>query len=532
MELLSKNPNFYLIVDIVYNNSKENNSTENRNPSIEINDGINSTIIVTPILNSGEKIADIIVDGDKKSLYAPDISIFNVALNGITNAPLTDGTAIIQGTDKRLATSKAMVDYVKSQIPTDYITSETVNSYIQSQIPKDYITSNQMNTYVQSQIPKDYITSKAMADYVKTQIPTDYITSEVMTDYVQSQTKKDGPKDYMLPVLDAAITRVRECMDEPCLVFPLVTDMHKDCKNIPQNFDKLIENLKYISNKIKMDMILNLGDSTDGDFDNQSIAISKNDEIIARFQEIGLPYFNAIGNHDSNRYKKDANGEQDKFSLSLTEMYRSFSSYTKDVIYNKDANYTEYYKDFNNLGIRFIVLNSCYNMESSAGEHYRYCYSDSTAEWLETKALNTNNLVIIANHISPYKEQNWDGSAEEKGQAVGQAVHNAEKVRPKLQNFDGTIIMLCGHSHADYSFNDPILSITTCCQKCDKSSTKHISYSHITSPDLNSYDREEGTYTEECFDIVVVRPISGKINFIRCGAGYDREFSFTPHDII
>ena len=92
----------------------------------------------------------------------------------------------------------------------------------------------------------------------------------------------------------------------------------------------------------------------------------------------------------------------------------------------------------------------------------------------------------------------------------------------------GTLIQLCGNSHADYSFSDPWLTVFSTCAKFYQADVTTEEFTMITGYDgeLVSPARTLGTITEDSWSLVVVRPQARKINFIRFGAGADREFSF------
>jgi hypothetical protein len=183
-------------------------------------------------------------------------------------------------------------------------------------------------------------------------------------------------------------------------------------------------------------------------------------------------------------------------------------------VFNPDTNGTDYYKDFNEFGVRLVVLNADYLNA--------YAYHSSTAAWLENVALDTDKIILLAEHLSSIPTQNWNNGSPT----------NKDGITAALQSFvnnGGTVIQLCGHSHADYSFDTPWLCVFSNCQKLEKADLSGSGYQAITGYDdygLVAPDRTAGTATEDSWSVVVLRLNSRKINFVRFGAGNDREYSF------
>ena len=312
--------------------------------------------------------------------------------------------------------------------------------------------------------------------------------------------------DYYKVEADDTISKTKNLQTEPCLVFPLVTDIHYKSAGIAQTFDAFINNAKYVLENVKADFILNLGDNTDGDHGDGSLTIERADYMLKKLITLGVPVYQSIGNHDTNY---ESNGTL----LTIGQTYRAYISGTKDVVFNSLTNGTDYYKDFNDVGIRLVVVNSNYLNE--------YIFSADTVTWLDD-ALDTNNIVIFATHVSPVNTQNYNTqSCDNKAGIIG-----------KLQDFidgGGTLIQLTGHSHIDVSFASPWLAIASCCQKHEQADITKAGYVAITGYDslgMVSPTRGIDTASADCWSMVIVRPIARKINLVRFGAGNDREYSF------
>ena len=332
---------------------------------------------------------------------------------------------------------------------------------------------------------------------------TDITPSEAVniTAYVAG-AKSDIQQIYNTEMV-LTIASARAAISEPSLVFPLITDIHYQSLNAYA--DDSISNIKKFVESVRCDFVLNLGDDHDGNM-AQDTTLALAYHMRDRFAEIDLPYFHAVGNHDLNGYSSTVRFDSG-------QIFSAYLSNTKGVHYSMAAGEKDYYVDFDELGIRLIVLDSNHNAT--------YTFSENTGSWLAETALDTNYIVIVASHMSPINSQNWSNHG----------MANSAGVITALQDFvtnGGTVIQFCGHSHADYAYSTPWLGIFSNCQKFEQSDATDSGYSRIVA-NADYFDcppREEGTATEDCWSVVVVKPISRTVDIIRFGAGNDRSFTF------
>lgn len=316
----------------------------------------------------------------------------------------------------------------------------------------------------------------------------------------------DSPKEIFESEILDTISKVQSLQTEPCLVFPKITDIHyAPTSSVLQNFDDTIKILKRIVDSVHCDFVLNLGDNINGS-SNQATMLSDARYVLNAFRSIGIPYVFCLGNHDTNY------DPSPKFNIEQT--YGAFYSATpKNVKINKNSNGTDFYIDYNDLGIRIVSLN---------GNYLNSLFiDDASANWFNSVALDTDNIVLLCVHESPINTQNW----------AAKTVYNGEWLKNKINLFienGGTIIQLFGHSHADYAFTTPWLSIASTCCKFEQADITTTQYQAIIGYDgqIVAPTRTQGDVTEQAFDIVVIRPISRKINLVRFGSGSDREFTY------
>jgi hypothetical protein len=186
---------------------------------------------------------------------------------------------------------------------------------------------------------------------------------------------------------------------------------------------------------------------------------------------------------------------------------------THGVCFDMTSGEKNYYKDFDELGIRVVVLNANHNRQ--------YAYSERTSIWLSEVALNTNNIVVLLEHLSSINTQNWNAQALIYGGDI-------TSVLTAFVNNGGTLIQFCGHSHADYHFITPWLTIFSCCQKTSHEDTSSGNFTKITGYEgsIVSPERTLGTVSEDCWTVVIIKPLSRTVECIRFGAGNDRSFTY------
>ncbi len=304
--------------------------------------------------------------------------------------------------------------------------------------------------------------------------------------------------------IDTTVAAVRELQTEPCIVFPLVTDIHYGVSEDGDNYmfkHLTIENLRAVLSQIRADFTVNLGDVTNGDSANtEEYAATVNN----LFRSLDVPYILAIGNHDDNRYRSGYTFDDEK----MYAYYTAFNDNT--VVFNENTNGRDYYIDIANYNVRFVVLDS-----NTDGD---YGFNDATVTWFENVALDTaaDCQVVVFVHESPIASQNYNNSSLDNGGDIADAIE-------AYQTGGKSIIQLYGHSHADVAFTSPYLSIGSNCNKFENTNgDPNLWPEGATKP-----SRVWGAVSEDCWDMVVLRPLSKKIDFVRFGAGNDRSYTYT-----
>ena len=315
-------------------------------------------------------------------------------------------------------------------------------------------------------------------------------------------------KSYFKDEIEVTRASIKELMTEPCLIFPMLSDIHYGISSEkPYLIDDCTNNILELSKHFNFDFIACLGDIVQGN-KPQEVTEEQIEYVIAQFNKIDAPLYVAIGNHDENRDYKPV--------FTHTQLYQNYLSHIKNVFFDNSPVMcnTNYYKDFDDLKLRCIFLN--------ANTNGSYGYSSDTCDWFDSVVEESPYRFIVFTHISPIPSQNLGASY---GTDSG-----STRIRNTCAESDKFIIMFSGHNHYDHFMVEPFMSFTMNCQKFENSNPNPSTWPEGAV----KQKRTVGTATEDCFDIVVIRPGSKKINLVRFGAGEDQEFDFdmTPEDLL
>lgn len=306
---------------------------------------------------------------------------------------------------------------------------------------------------------------------------------------------------------------VNDCVDKlstecaaKSFVFALVTDSHYDGTN---NWQNTVKNIGAVNKAYKLDAIYHLGDMVDGD-QTKSVTGALLGEMRNALYAINPESYMLTGNHDDNSFSSN-----NEYQYTKAEQYAIVCRY-KDVDVVRSSNNLYWYKDIPSFGLRFICLDSHLGGDTN-GLGSSWGYPTEEIEWVRDVALETTNQVVFLSHIPLTQAYNY-GNSE---------VDNAESLRTVIEEFKangGAVVgFFHGHTHWDFigmknadSFNE----ISTGCSYATKPNFSYV----VDGAVLN--ERENGTVTEDLWDIVIIQPEERRVKMIRFGAGDDREISY------
>lgn len=297
--------------------------------------------------------------------------------------------------------------------------------------------------------------------------------------------------------IERVVRKVQEKRTEKSLVFTLLADTHYVLNG---NWEMTAATIEAVNHKIGPDGVIHLGDFTDGMLDRE-ICAAYSRKVIDRLKGLGMPLYLCIGNHDANYFRNNPDRLSDR---------EQFELYLKDTV---SADLTEnqlwYYKDFLEYKLRMLFLHS-YDHE----ETLRYGFPYEEIDWVRERLeeLPEDYRVVIFSHDAPLSGLDYWASEIRNGEALMQAL---EQWHAGHEN--RILAFLHGHTHADFVYTDrafPIVSVG-----CSK-----LEYFEDKKPEgAVTPVREEGTVYQELWDTIIIHPEEKKIDFIRFGAGIDRQ---------
>lgn len=271
------------------------------------------------------------------------------------------------------------------------------------------------------------------------------------------------------------------------LLFAVVADSHYV---INGGWEDTISNLKAVHEQAGFDAVIHLGDLTDG-MTPLSITKEYTSRIMQDLESLQIPVYLTLGNHDSNYFNKNPEW--------MTQEEQSY--------YYLDKEKPWYYVDLKREKLRRLFLYSFDHREK-----VRYGFPEEEVAWVKEILDNTSDdySVLIFSHVPLLPEMHFWTSE----------IRNSGEMLQILEDYvcrGGRILgYIHGHNHADQINTEkkfPIISVG--CAKCEDFKDKKPEGS-IT------YDRKMGTVTQELWDVLIVDPQNGKLDFVRFGAGEDR----------
>lgn len=322
----------------------------------------------------------------------------------------------------------------------------------------------------------------------------------------------ESVETHFIPEVEDTVAKVKALQTEPCLTFFVCADVHY-ASHDKTVFPKTVNNMRAVAKGIRSDGILCLGDMTDG---KQTKADTRTllSEILPLMMNSGLPVYFTAGNHDDNAYLASAN------YFTNSEMYVNYYSYYDSGVVSEPTYGINFYKDFDQHKIRLISLDAS-NSDVGTTPHYKY--SGNTTTWFNTvlNATPSGYLVLLITHLSPISSHNWNNTVPTNASTVLNTINT-------WMNGGGEMISLMGHSHSDFYFDTPYLEVAISCNRYGVAEDYVEDGTMDTKCPVGAkfWGRQEGTITEDCWDAVVIRPTSRKVNLVRFGAGEDREFTY------
>lgn len=284
------------------------------------------------------------------------------------------------------------------------------------------------------------------------------------------------------------IEKVWELLGENDLAFAVITDTHYVNNG---TWERSAYNLQQVAARLPLNGIIHLGDLTDG-----ILPLAQTKEsvelVMADMKQTGKPIYLCCGNHDSNYFRN--NPEK------MTEEEMSAYYLGREKPY--------YYVDYPAQKLRILYL---YSFDYR--EQVRYGFPAEELDWvretLETMADGWAALVCA--HVPPLPEIHFWSDQIRNGEALLQILEEYHRSGKKI------LAYVHGHNHGEQIYTERLFPIVSLgCNKMEDFQDKKPEGSW-------TYSRQQGTVTEDLWDVMIVHADHGGIDFVRFGAGEDKK---------
>lgn len=490
------------------------------------------------------------------SVKANDIGIIYVKHNsGDSKLVTVEVSKIVSGNESLQETFNVLVESGKeSEIPIKFkengdmsigVKCETANIYF-SRYPDNTsrIKHNNYYTYVYRVHNGVFTWSAEGGTYDYLSLPVAFYKLENNLSEEVDKIKKSLNPRYATTYTtqeQELYEKISEVATDDSVIFSLISDIHATNLGIDYDTSETkygnVGNINYIKhaevfNAVSeiggVDFKVCLGDSINATTDeandlNKTETLRRLQQLMNVFGNSFKPLVYAMAHHELYPFKNWSNSLSISQATKLTQYFNTYVNkiYDKQAEHTTspyyDSQYSYFHVDYETQNIRFIVLNSADNLNSDSNNPNGF--SQKQVNWLKGILTDTSKNVVFFSHAPTIKEANWSGDLYNGDIYNGDLIEN--EIKTFITNGGKVLAFFHGHTHMDnigYStdtiLNFPFISIASSLPE----NTRMSNSPTIGNP--KTWDREYGTYSEYCFDVVVINKAS--IKMFRFGAGEDR----------
>ena len=319
---------------------------------------------------------------------------------------------------------------------------------------------------------------------------------EILSFYTAFEEEERGDW-FEQEILKTADTVCERMGEEKSLVFALLTDSHR---TVNGTWKDTVENIAAVHKMVGFDGIIHLGDLQDGMLDKRMCRRIVS-ECVMDLRRICEPVYLAIGNHDTNYFKGNPQW------LTQEEQYGIYGRF-QDRYVNREDTDGWYYVDYGHVKLRMIFLTSFDHRQK-----VRYGFPEREVRWLSQTLDETPEgyRVLVFSHDAPLARLDYWADEIRNGEMLTQVLERYHrKPGKKILGY------IHGHTHADFVYEErefPIISVG--CAKCE--------YFPDKKPEGSMrYMRKLKDVTQDLWDVLIITPGEGRLDFVRFGAGEDR----------
>lgn len=302
------------------------------------------------------------------------------------------------------------------------------------------------------------------------------------------------PKECFAGEIESTVRSVLSLKTPDTLVFGLMADSHFV---INGGWEDTVSNIRQVNEGIPFDGMIHLGDITDG-MTPATITGEYAGRVLSDLESLGCPLYVALGNHDANYFKGNpepfAVRKQSELYLGRTEPY-----YTVDYAGHR---------------FRLIVLYSFDHTQ--VGQENRYGFPSEEVEWVRKILGETPKdwKVLVCSHVPLLAGMHYWSKAIRNGPEMAQVMEDY------IRDGGHLLAYIHGHVHAD-QINAESLSFPVVAVGCAKAEDDQVH----KAPGSTTWTRRMGDVTQELWDVLVVDTKTGRLDFVRFGAGEDRSIA-------
>lgn len=301
-----------------------------------------------------------------------------------------------------------------------------------------------------------------------------------------------NPKPFFETEINDTASKVNSLHTADALVLGLLSDNHYV---INGRWEDTAANLRSVNKKARFDALVHLGDFTDG---MTPLAITREyfGLVNADLKKLGVPLYYCLGNHDTNYFRKNP---QSLDTLGQSRLYLQREE-------------PHYYVDFADKKLRALFLHSYDHTQEGQGR--RYGFDDGEVEWVRKILADTpaDFKVLIFSHVPLLAKMHFWSDEIRNENAMVKLLEDWN-----LSRKGALLAFVHGHTHSDWVNTDdlsfPVVSIG--CAKIEDDQVKKV-------PGSVTYAREIGVAAQDLWDVLVVNTRTGRLDFVRFGAGEDR----------
>lgn len=305
-----------------------------------------------------------------------------------------------------------------------------------------------------------------------------------------------------------------------CYVMVLIADTHAKAGSTGLKVftEATMPNVKRLCEQVHVDAVVHLGDLIDGS-EPKVTSVQRIKDLRGLMMKCGEKWRIHDGNHDHNGFQgSETSSSATPEFITTSEMASLLAKHVDTVPYSSTQ--MPFYEDIEALNLRVIYASSNYSDNVGGGYGSAWGYPSGEINWIRDIALNTDKNVLFCSHMGLIGSDSQYGTQPNNGVTLKGVIDSF------CESGNTVVGWFNGHNHWDrIKEYDNFKAVSVNGNGVwNKSHTSDIP---STVTDAQRWDRSLSDYTKDCFDVAIINMDDNVVNFVRFGAGADREYSFS-----